>query len=155
MPNDDFEFNSKGFDKLLKTLEESPPMAKLGVLGDGGGRSEDGDDNAAILLKHEFGSGKLPIRSVLRVPIILNLEKYVEKSGFFNMDLLKECVDMRSLKLMVAKLGIVGEQIVADAFKTRGFGQWKESNMAFKKNHETLVETGQLRTSITSVVESK
>ena len=156
--NDDFEFNTKGLDALIATFKGKIPMAKIGVLGDGSMRNVGDNNNADILARHEFGGGPLglPARSVLRVPLIENFQRYLSKSGFFEEDdeeLAKKILNQKSFIEIIAKLGILGEQVIADAFKTRGFGRWYPSNMKYKKNHETLVETGQLRTSITSVVD--
>ena len=49
-------------------------------------------------------------------------------------------------------MGAVGESIVQDAFSTGGFGKWKPSRMENKQTKQTLVETQQLRNSITSDV---
>ncbi len=61
-------------------------------------------------------------------------------------------VQHSELNLLVKKVAVVAEGIVAEAFDTGGFGQWPPSDMTHKKVHQTLVETQQLRNSITSEV---
>lgn len=147
-----FTYKDKGLDAILKALKGPLPMARVGILGGGNSRSGKQSSNATIGAKHEFGEDGMPIRSFLRVPIIDNMQRYLEKSGAFTKDVLKQIVSEKSLTQWVKKLGIVGESIVADGFASGGFGKWKPSNMRFKQNKQTLVETQQLRNSITSEV---
>jgi hypothetical protein len=114
-------------------------------------RSSAGETNAKIGLKHEFGIG-VPMRSFLRIPIADNFQQYLENAGAFDSDAFKKVIAKKSLTLYVKRMGIVGETIVSDAFATGGFGKWKESQMKDKKVKQTLVETQQLRNSISSEV---
>lgn len=145
------EMDTKNLDALIKVLEKKPPVAKVGILGKLNIRDDD-NSNATIGMKHEFGMDGLPIRSFLRMPLIENMQKYLKKSKAFSKETLKKIVDEKSLKAWVQNCAFVAEEIIADAFQSGGFGQWKPSNMKFKKNHQTLVETQQLRNSITSEV---
>ena len=90
----------------------------------------------------------MPIRSFLRVPLSDNLQGYVDKEGKSFGQSLEGALKSGTMSLFVAKLGIVGEAVVLDGFNSRGFGKWKESNMAHKKIKQTLVETQQHRNSI-------
>lgn len=150
--SEDFEVTYKdhGLKNLIKALKEDVPMAHVGVLGSKNAR-RDGNTNAAIGYKHEFGID-VPRRSWLREPITANLEKYLEEAGAFDEDTMKMVLKTGSLKFFITKIGIVAERIVADGFETGGFGKWQPSNMRFKKNHQTLVETQQLRNAVTSEV---
>jgi hypothetical protein len=166
--------NMKGLDDLLKAIK-SPPIVRVGILGGKNQRSEKqhahgpqktlsmgsqyalptiGPSNAEIGLKHEYGSAKegLPIRSFLKEPITDNLQKYLDVAGAFSPGAVKRIIQARSLSLFMKKVGIIAETIVQDAFQTGGFGKWKPSNMKYKKVQQTLVETQQLRNSITSDV---
>lgn len=149
---DTIEFKDDGLKKLIKALGAKVPYAKVGVLGDKNAR-QDHNTNAKIGLKHEFGDDEVPQRSFLRMPITENLQKYLENSGAFDEAAIKEVIKSGSIKVWIQKVGVLGESIVIDAFNSGGFGKWKPSNMNFKKNHQTLVETQQLRNSITSEVE--
>lgn len=153
MSDDAIEFNTKKLDNFLKSLKGKLPVARVGILGDKSARNgKHADTNSQIGYKHEFGADGMPIRSFLRIPITDNMQKYLEDSGAFTEDVLKKVVNSGTVFEWVQKIGIVGESIVADAFDTGGFGKWKPSIMTFKKNHQTLVETQQLRNSITSDV---
>jgi len=153
MSDSEFKIEVKdfGLNDLIKSLGEDIPMAKVGILG-GKDVRKDPNNNSTIGAKHEFGTHGMPVRSFLRIPIIENLQKYLEKSGFFNKEVMLNAIKQKSLVQLISKIGLVGESIVMDAFSTGGFGKWKPSNMKFKKNHQTLVETQQLRNSITSDV---
>lgn len=146
------EFNDKNLMKMIKALKQVP-QAKVGILGDKNARSKDKLTNAQIGAKHEFGEDGMPIRSFLRFPISTYLQKYLDNSGAFNKDTLSEVIKLGTIKPWVQKIAITAESIVQEAFATGGFGQWKPSHMEDKKVHLTLVETQQLRNSITSRVD--
>lgn len=146
-----FEFNSKALQKMLKTLKDVPHV-KVGILGDKNARRDGKETNASIGAKHEFGEDGLPMRSFLRVPITQHMQSYLEESGLFDKKSTEKILASGDLTSFVAKIGIVAENIVADAFDTGGFGRWQPSNMKFKTNAQTLVETQQLRNSISSEV---
>lgn len=150
--SNDFVLKDRGMKALIKACK-NPGHVRLGILGKQGLRKEmDGPTNAEIGAAHEFGTERLPIRSFLRMPITEHLKARLEQSGAFDKDTLKEVVREGSIDAWLAKVGIVGEAIVQEAFATGGFGQWKPSDMSDKKVHQTLVETQQLRNSITSEV---
>lgn len=152
MNNDAFEFKDKGLKGLIRALSESSPTAKVGILGGGKARTEAFTTNAEIGAKHEFGDDTVPQRSFLRMPITEKMQKYLDESKFFDEDAFKLIINAKKLTEWVKKFAILGESIVADAFDSGGFGKWKPSNMDHKKNEQTLVETQQLRNSITSEV---
>jgi hypothetical protein len=130
-------------------------IGRIGILGDQTVRAEDTSSNAAIGLLHEFGTEKLPQRSFLRMPLTTKLQKALEQSGAFNKEALRNVVKEGSFQTYVRKILASGESVVLEAFATGGFGQWKPSDMKYKKVQQTLVETQQLRDSITSEVVSK
>jgi hypothetical protein len=147
------ELKTEGLDKLLKALKKKPPFAQVGVLGDKNARSGPVNSNATVGAAHEFGTTKSSQRSFLRIPITDNLQRYMERAGEpFWKAALKDILKQGSLFEWAKKLGLIGETIVGDAFDSGGFGKWKPSNMDKKKVQQTLVETQQLRNSITSRV---
>ncbi len=148
------ELNMAGLEKLLKALKAKPPRARIGILGAGARTDPEskGATNAEIGTFHEFGTSKLPVRSFLRMPIITQMQKEMEKSGAFDKDTANEVVKSGTVIPWVKKMAILAEGIVADAFDTGGFGTWVPSNMRFKTVHQTLIETQQLRNSVTSEV---
>lgn len=148
----DFTLQDKALKQLMKAFK-TMPMARLGVLEDSGknGRT-DTATNATIAAAHEYGTSKLPVRSFLRMPINEKMNEYLMHAGAFDKKKLQEVIATGSLIPWVRKIGVIGEQIVSDAFNSAGFGKWKPSNMDEKSVKQTLVETQQLRNSITSDV---
>lgn len=151
-----------GLDKIMKALGGKAPRARVGILGDkvtrganeeGSEKSKAGATNAEIGAAHEFGTSNLPQRSFLRIPISENLAKKLKDAGLTNKDTLREVIKTGSVVPWLKLVAAEAEGIVLDAFDSAGFGKWKPSDMTKKKNHQTLVESQQLRNSITSEVD--
>lgn len=106
--------------------------------------------NADIGLVHELGSLSRNIRrrSFLEMPLTLKMPEYAAKFG----QELTKAIDEGNLKPIFIKLGIKGEQVVQMAFASRGFGTWYQNP---KTGRGSLIDTAQLRRSITSDVVSK
>lgn len=153
MAHEDFEYKDFGLKNAMKLISENKsPMARVGILGNGT-RNEGEITNATIGAKHEFGEDGMPVRSFLRMPISENMQKYLVDSGALSSTALEEAIRTGNFENFVRKIGVLSETIVLDAFASGGFGKWKPSDMEYKKNKETLVETQQLRNSITSDVQ--
>ena len=153
-------FNVKGLEQLIKALKVKPPVARVGILGDGlrqtteGGKSQ--PTNAEVGAAHEFGSEKrnLKPRSFLRVPISDGLQKEMERRGLLDKDKMAEVIREGALLPWMEEVAICAEACGADAFATQGNGKWPAW---VDKNYENntgmiLVDTHQLRDSITSDV---
>lgn len=151
MSDDGFTLDDKKLKNLIKAFKGKMPLARVGIRG-GGERNEGEKSNAEIGAYHEYGTTVTPQRSFLRVPINDNMEKYMESAGAFKEQSLKKVIKEKSINTWVTKMAELGYQIVMEAFDTGGFGKWKPSNMDGKKNKQTLVETQQLRNSITTEV---
>jgi hypothetical protein len=145
-----------GLDRLIRALKAKSPTARVGILGSKAARkSEDLKsplNNAEIGALYEFNDGSKPGGSFLRVPISEHLEKEMERSGALDESTFKQVIAEGSVIPWMKKIAVLAEGIVAKAFDTGGFGKWKPSDMTRKTNHQTLVETQQLRNSITSEV---
>lgn len=148
---EDFKFDDKALQKLIDALKNDGSEARVGILGRTNARNDAGETNATIGARHEFGLG-VPQRSFLRMPIEVRLQKEIKSSGLITPKSIKEIIETGTLRPMLQKIAIVGERCVLLAFDSGGFGKWKPSNMENKKVHMTLVETQQLRNSITSEV---
>lgn len=150
--NETVTVNVKGIDALLRALKGKMPVARVGILGKNNTRTQDSTSrktNAEIGVKHEYGLDGMPIRSFLRMPLMNYLQKFMEKNGAFDKKAMDEVIKQKSIFGFMEKIGITAVEVVNEAFNTGGFGQWKPSNMERKKVHQTLVETQQLRNSIT------
>jgi hypothetical protein len=142
------ELKMEGLEKFLKALKSKPPVARIGILG-GGTREEGKLTNAEVGAAHEFGTSKLPVRSFLRMPIADQLPKRLQNLGAVSKDTLKKVVQEKTLIPWLERIAIEGVATVNTAFDTRGFGAWIPSDMTHKAVKQTLVETQQLRDSIT------
>ena len=109
--------------------------------------------NAEIGAEHEFGSisRHLPKRSFLWMPLSFYLFEFVQKKATVFNRLIKEGDVLGCYKI----LGIVGENVVQEGFKTGGFFNWQPLSpvtIAKKGSDKILIDTAQLRKSITSRV---
>jgi hypothetical protein len=144
--------------KQVEAQLKKEVSVKVGVLGSKNNRTQTSNysyDNAGVGLKHEFGKfapeiGKrMPIRSFLRMPLQTRYKKTLESKNWFSKDEFEKFIDPNENIKFYRKFGTIAQRIIDDAFKTSGFGTWKLSRMEFKKVHQTLVESNQLRRAIT------
>ena len=149
----DFTLKLDGLNALRAALKKAP-KARIGILGSNNAREGDVANNSQIGSAHEFGTSTIPQRSFLRIPITENLTKELESSGAFTKEALDQVVASKSMKPWVEKMAVVAEGIVADAFEKSGpnWAPLKESTLKRKKVNMLLVESQQLRNSITSEV---
>ncbi len=156
MSDEDTEIRLEGLDKLLKALKAQPPTIRVGILGSNGAARTDGKTtNATIGMVHENGLGNCPQRSFLRVPLTDNLGKEIEASGALDNDVMKAVIASGTLEPWAKKIAVLAEGIVLTAFDSSGYGKWaalKPQTLRRKKLTSILVETQQLRDSITSEV---
>lgn len=172
MSEDETTLEITGLNKLLKALgRKDQPYARVGILGEKAAKPhyaqvEPGETgpkkistNAEIGAAHEYGAPArgLPQRSFLRVPIADNLQKYMEKSGAFDFDAISHVLKEGTVMPWLKKVAIIAEGIVIEAFDTAGFGKWKAWKTPGYTNNanQILVDTTQLRSSITSEVKEK
>lgn len=155
-----------GLNNFVKAISSGDGWAvDVGIMGNKSYRSNSGKSqsldkrkenansggltNADIGFLHEFGTGKIPKRSFLRMPLFLKSEKIlkdVKDAGAFQ-KLLKG-----NIRGILSDLGIAAVAAIEQAFDSAGFGSW-----ASKKSGEgsPLIQTGQLRRSITYEVVKK
>mgnify|MGYP000067509143 CR=1 FL=1 len=135
-----------GLDKLEKNLK-SQKVAKVGIFGNKNARDDD-TTNVKVGMKHEFGSFSegLPRRSFLKDPLALKRKEFLKRARKIIDKDISDSVDSDQI---LEKIGVLGETIVQEAFETGGFGTWKP----ISRSGSILIDTGQLRSSITSKVE--
>lgn len=151
----------KGLKKLAEALGDDFEI-RVGILGSKAARRNGKGDitNAEIGFINEFGSEKrkIPGRSFLGMPLRLYFAEYVKNKKSFGNKEVKEAVKQGTLLLLAKKLGLVAEEVVEDAFATSGFGNWEEnkpSTIKRKGSDMPLIDTGELRRSITSEAKKK
>lgn len=147
------DFDNSGFKKIKGALEDSL-KTRVGILGEKANEAHgEGVTNGYIGAVHEFGSVSrgIPPRSFLRMPLELKIWEWIKK----NKDRYKEMLEAGSLRKWYVALGLRAEEIIDEAFTTRGFGKWqalKPRTVKRKGSDMPLIDTGQLRASITSQV---
>ncbi len=119
---------------------------------------ESGSDltNADIGAVHEFGSKTrhIPRRSFLEMPLVLKMADELKK----NISAISKNITMADIRKAYALLGITAENVIQKAFSTHGFGKWAPNapyTIAKKGSASPLIDTAQLRKSITSRVVTK
>ena len=156
MPSDvKIKFDLTKLNQIVGNLE-AKMVAKVGILGNKNQRDEKGQSNSEIGATHEFGSfsQNIPKRSILKTPLF-QLRKKELLDGtikIVNNNLSKP----EGAKLIYKQLGLLGEYIVKMAFSTGGYGTWKplgQQTIKRKGSDKILIDTSQLRRSITSKVE--
>lgn len=150
------KLDDKTLIKLYEEFEKGKgAMVKVGVLANRVSRPDEEElNNADIGAVHELGSeeGSIPRRSFLEMPITTKLPGSLKK---VNKAKLIGVIINQGLNKALAMLGVLGEQVVDDAFATRGFGTWAPNSDATKErkgSDEPLIDKGFLRKSITSKV---
>lgn len=158
----DVKIEVKGLQSILKALKNNSLVGRIGVLGSNAARTSDDEKsaptNAEIGAAHEYGAvlpngGKLPERSFLRMPLIEHLNSRLEDIGLTDKDVIHDVIASKNMRPWLEMVLVEAEGVVMDAFDSGGFGKWEPSDMKYKTNHQTLVETGQLRNAITSDVQ--
>jgi phage gpG-like protein len=162
-------YNLDGLDKFALAVSKKYRV-KLGILGNKDSRKEEGNSNATIGAVHEFGSftKKIPRRSFLRLPLSLKSNRIIMALAKTTLKLLA----IGNYKQIFVNLGIECEKIIQEAFETSGWGNWppdkyktimaktpmrlikKLTKLGKKITGRPLIDTGQLRRSITSKVEA-
>lgn len=111
--------------RKMKDLYEglkTKAVVQVGVFKDASARKEEGLTNADLAMYHELGSPEhnLPARSMLKVPLADHRDRLMAP--------MKNKADLIAKKgglLRLYKLiGVAGEKIVLEAFRTGGFGKW-------------------------------
>lgn len=146
-------------DNLLRGVDMKL-FARVGIMGAKNKRTKSGKGqdvgNADIGLAHEKGikSINLPRRSWLQTPLEDNLSEAFNALGA------KAIQKMLTGNYFTAyaQLGVVAENIIQKGFETGGYGKWaplSQVTISKKKSDAILIDTAQLRRSVTSEVVSK
>lgn len=112
--------------------------------------SESAKTNAEIGLIHEKGSPprNIPRRSFLEMPLTTKMPQVISRVGA----ILLKGINETNIAGAYQKLATIGEGIVLQAFPTQGYGRWPAKSDG---EPSRLIDTGQLRQSISSRVVAK
>lgn len=151
--SNDFKFDNSKLKGLIEALGNKDPRIEIGVLGQKDIR-KDGKSNAAIGAAHEYGAPakNIPVRSFLRMPMTLFLNRKLESSKMFDEDTLKRVIKNKSMIDWFRTVARIAEVVVLEAFDSQGYGQWKRWKDPNYKNKtmKILQDETELRDSISS-----
>lgn len=121
------------------------------AMGTGG---DEGLTNPEIAAKNEFGVG-VPRRSMLRMPFHLHGDKVLKNAQADARARLAEVAraPRRAAQKILDRVGIAGENLVQEAFDSRGFGSWKPNaplTIELKGSDAPLIDTAQMRHAVDS-----
>lgn len=148
------EYNGglKGF--LERFRDIGKPKVYIGVPASKNGMHEGGINMATLLAVHVLGapSRGIPQRDPLRPPLIANAQRY---SDLLAIGLKNSLANGTDPKLVYEKIGIVATNDVKDYFITGNFKALSEKTIKAKGSSKPLLDTGELRNSISYEVRNK
>lgn len=152
--NLNIKMNFDGLEKLKKAFSRKYEV-RVGIFGSEAKRDDGGFiNNPELGVVQEFGSKSknIPARSFLRMPLELKMKdlvKWLQRQNW------EEAIIEDDIESILEKLGLKAENVIDDAFDTKGFGQWasnKPATIKRKGSDAPLIDLGELRRSITSRV---
>lgn len=148
--------NLKGVDDIRRGLRKGQ-YVKVGVFGDHKAERTDATiNNVELAVIQQFGSltNNIPARPFIDMPLRY---KRAELLKFAASKTIADLLLAGNMKRALALLGVKAENIIQQAFDTRGFGQWRANaprTIAAKGSDMPLINEGQLRRSVWSKVVS-
>lgn len=142
----------KGF--LERFKEIGKPKVYIGVPASKNGMHEGGINMATLLALHVLGapSRGIPQRDPLRPPLIANAQRYTDLLALGLKNALANGTDP---KIVYEKIGIVATNDVKDYFITGNFKALSEKTIKAKGSSKPLIDSGEMRNSITYEVRNK
>jgi len=142
----------KGF--LERFREIGKPKVYIGVPASKNGMHEGGINMATLLALHVYGvpTRGIPQRDPLRPPLIANAQRY---SDLLAIGLKNALANGTDPKIVYEKIGIVATNDVKDYFITGNFKALSEKTIKAKGSSKPLIDTGELRNSISYEVRNK
>jgi len=166
----EIKFNLDGLEELKKGIGSSY-FTKVGILAGAGQHSQYEDRKIGkktykvktgpstismveLGLVHEFGSvtNNIPPRSFLRLPLETKRRDFIKA---LQGSMVSVALEKGQYRKIFAIMGLKAEEIIQDAFSSGGFGLWpvlKAGTIRAKRSSKILIDTGELRKSITSQV---
>ncbi len=138
------KIDSSKLQGLIKQFSGKSPVGKVGVLDDAPARiNATGEeiDNATLGYIHEFGEEGQEERSWLRASLMGHFPNTVKLPN-----------DVTPL-VIVTEMSKNGYEAIMGAFDSEGYGAWPQSLGAMTEGRLTLVDTEQLRDSVSYRVE--
>ena len=155
----DVKAEFKKLQNCIKVLKKGMPSVLVGILGDTNQRTQGKLTNAEIGYANEFGKmtgyPRIPERSFIRMPLKTRFQAKLKTKKSLTGKELEKAIAEGKVNEFATKVGLVAEEVIQEAFATNGFGQWAPNapmTVELKGSDSPLIDTGQLRRSITSKV---
>ena len=152
--NTTIEGDFSQLEKLVENLSKDYAV-DVGILGESGATPRGNETLAGIGAQHEFGvphaKPPIPRRSFIRFPIETGQREIESQVGARY----QKHIENGDVRGIFVDIGLACEARIQEAFESGGFGEWKELSpvtIAEKGSDAILIDTGQLRQSITSQV---
>lgn len=164
MPQPKVILDVKKMKTLVGYLVKGLPKVKVGIIGGQAQvkrAAETGESltNAQIGFIHEFGrlqgTPRIPPRSFLQMPLRLYLDDFIKAKKNITREAFEKAIKSGQAAKFAEKIGLIAEEVIQTAFATQGFGNWepnRPSTVAKKGSDTPLIDTGELRRSISSEV---
>ena len=140
-----------GLEALENFVKKTNLRINVGILEEELSRDGESINNAELGAVHEFGSTKRKIRanSFLRVPLQDNLPQKLKDGKLYSDAQFSSLLRSgKAPKDIGDKVGAIALGVVTEAFTSNGFGKWQNKHGPNKKTGQVLVDTGELRRSI-------
>lgn len=151
--------NVKNLKTLIGYLSGGLPKVRVGILGSTTARNSGELNNAEIGYTNEVGKQtgfpKIPRRSFIVMPLNMFFGRKLKEKRTLASGQFEKAIKSAKAEQFMQKVGFVAEEVIQEAFSTNGYGQWKPNapmTIEKKKSNSPLIDTGQLRRSITSKV---
>lgn len=144
------EYGMEGLEELENFLKKYKLSIKVGILSADVQR-EGEINNPTLGLIHELGSESANIQpnSFLIKPIQDKLYDHMKQNKLFPDQLFTKLLLSGDLpEELGEKIGAIAVGVVREAFMTNGFGEWSTKQGPNKKTGQILVDSGELRDSI-------
>jgi phage gpG-like protein len=160
MKSNHAKLDMSGFQKIQRAVRENknrPEVIHIGVLATS--EREGGSNNAKVGAAHEYGapSKNIPRRSFLRMPL-LSLSETMKKEPPVKDIVIHHVAEKHNIRPWLDKIAGIAMNLVLSAFASDGFGRWAAHSPDYSKRSKSgqiLVDTGQLRDSVTWEVVKK
>ena len=143
------DFDGKFLDKLKKALTgKRERIVNVGFPASA--KEPDGTSTAFIAAVHEFGSEHVPERSFMRTSLGANRNK---RKALNEQNLKKILNGGMSVDAALGQLGLMASSDIKEQIKNGSFAPLKAATIKRKGSSKPLVDTGQMRQSVTYELE--
>ena len=143
------DFDGKFLDRLKKVLTgKRERIVNVGFPASA--KEPDGASTAMIAAVHEYGNEHVPERSFMRTSLQKNRGRY---SALNEQNLKKVLNGGMSVDAALGQLGLMASSDIKEQIKNGSFAPLKQATIKRKGSSKPLIDTGQMRQSVTYELE--